>query len=109
MRSLTLVLLMLLMTSCSAMSLVKDAFVGSKSGVRVDTELVLGNKKEEVDTDVQLGDKQTAGVINNNQKEEVPLFVWLLMILGWILPSPKEIYKEVKAVMGSIFKKGVVK
>lgn len=25
--------------------------------------------------------------------QEIPVWVWLIMILGWVLPSPIEIYK----------------
>jgi len=104
MKRVVLVLLLSMTISCSPLSLVKDALGGgSKPGISVDTELTVGDKKEEIDTDVQVGDKQTAKVINNNQKEEMPLWVILLLILGWILPSPQEIYRELKNIVGSIF------
>jgi hypothetical protein len=99
MRRVMLVPLLLMVISCSPMSMVKDTLVGGrKSGISVDTELVVGDKKTR--NDVQLGSKQTASTINNNQDEQVPPWVMLLLILGWILPSPKEIYREIKSWFG---------
>lgn len=52
-----------------------------------------GEKNQEV----QLGDKtkveNNTGGINTTYKEEVPLEFMLLMVLGWLLPSPQEIWK----------------
>ena len=106
MKNLTLVLLTLALMSCSTTgaSLIKDAIVGGdKPSLNVETEVVTGGKQEEVE--VQLGNKQTAEVINNNQKEEVPRWVMLLMILGWVLPSPQEIYREIKRLVGVLLSK----
>ena len=108
MKSLVLVVLTLVLVSCSTTpaSFIKDALVGGdKPSLSVETELNTGLKQEAVNTDVQLGNKQTASVINNNQKEEVPRWVVLLMILGWVLPSPQEIYREIKRLTSALWDK----
>jgi hypothetical protein len=54
-------------------------------GPSLELETVVGDKNQEA----QLGDR--AEVINNNQ--EVPMEFMLLMCLGWLLPSPVEIWR----------------
>ena len=108
MISLMLVLFLFLLLACSTnpLSMVKDAIVGGpKPGLEIDTELVLGNKDEKIETEVQLGSKQTAGTINNNQKEELPKWAILLIILGWMCPAPNVIYREVKNIVSSFWRK----
>ena len=36
-------------------------------------------------------------------QEDVPMWVWLLCIIGWMLPSPGEIYREVKSYFTGFF------
>ena len=54
-------------------------------GPSLDVETTLGDKRQEA----QVGDR--AEVINN--KQEVPMEFMLLMVLGWLLPSPSEIWR----------------
>lgn len=36
-------------------------------------------------------------------QEDVPMWVWLLCIIGWMLPSPGEIYREIKSWFAGFF------
>ena len=59
--------------------------MGAGSGPSLDVEATMGDKNQEA----QIGDR--AEVINN--KQEVPMEFMLLMVLGWLLPSPAEIWR----------------
>lgn len=65
----------------------------STTGVKSD-ELVVGSKEtvtaEAVIEDTKIGTIKATTV---TVEEQVPSWVWLLMILGWLLPSPQEIWK----------------
>ena len=102
---LTLPLLALLLTSCVSLplnpfsddKLEVDTQIGKVNekvtGVKSD-ELVIGNSEtttaEYVVEDSKYGTIRATTV---EVDEQVPVWVWLLMILGWLLPSPTEIYK----------------
>lgn len=76
----------------TAMSLAAPASKG------IEAELVVGDKQEEVNTEVGsqvTNSKQTAQTIENHI-ESVPLSFMLLMVLGWLLPSPNEIFRGLK-------------
>lgn len=91
MRSLRLVLLALFLTACSSFNpidMAKSVFTDDK-GLEVNTELVVGDKQEH--NEGQIGHKQKAETINNIN--EIPLTVLLVMVLGWLLPSPVEIWR----------------
>ena len=83
-----LLLILLVIPSCSAVGMAKDLFVKDK-GLSVDTEIVLGDKQEEMD--VQVGAKQQAEEIINNTNVSIPMM--LLLALGWLLPSPSDIWR----------------
>lgn len=86
-----------MLSACSTMDIVKNAGKavlggGSDSGLSVDTELVVGDKNQQAE--VQVGDRsqQQAESIANTQINNISPFVLLLLILGWLLPSPQEIW-----------------
>lgn len=100
MKVIILGLVMLLTASCSTtgLGLVKSALLGGdKGGLEIDTELIAGNKEELIQTEVQLGGRYQAQVINN--KDKIPFTFMLLMVLGWLLPSPAEIWKGIKNIL----------
>lgn len=93
-RMIMIVLLGLLPVGCSSMNplgMVTDLINPNKPSLEIGVEAVAGDKKEEVNT--QVGDKnnQQAGVINNTSSYD-PLML-LLLILGWVLPSPTEMWR----------------
>lgn len=67
----------------------------------INAELTVGDKREEINT--QLGNKE---IITNNAEhvgdrvgeqinitENIPLWLVLLLILGWMMPTPSNIWK----------------
>jgi len=58
----------------------------SKGGI--DTEIVLGNKKQEVITSI--GTQKATTIIN---KEEAPPWLMVLAAIGWFLPSPQGLFR----------------
>ena len=107
---LVLPLLTLLLTSCVSLpnpfsddKLDIDTQIGKTNekvtGVKAD-ELVIGNKKtntaEYVVEDSKYGTIKATEV---NVDEQVPAWIWLLAILGWLLPSPQEIWKGLGKLM----------
>lgn len=92
MKRLVIIVLLLTPLSCSSLNpigLVTDFISPNKPSLAV--EATLGDKQEEVNT--QVGDKnnQQAEVINNTSSYD-PLML-LLLILGWVLPSPNEMWR----------------
>ena len=110
-------LTMLLLTSCSALDVMKSAMsAGEPSGISVDAQIgdrendvqLTGTKVIEgsltasddstviVDTSTHETASQieTAGVVNI---EQIPTSVLLLLILGWLLPTPTTMYRGIKA------------
>ena len=101
---LVLPLLALLLTSCVSLpnpfsddKLEVDTQIGKVNekvtGVKSD-ELVIGNSEtttaEYVVEDSKYGTIRATTV---EVDEQVPVWVWLLMIMGWLLPSPSEIWR----------------
>ena len=101
-------------SGCSALSMLAPT-------PTLGVEATLGNKEENLVG--QVGDKQvlstesvTGGVNTSNVTkniQEVPMEFMLLMVLGWLLPSPSEIYREIKSgvvcffkLLFSLFKRG---
>jgi len=97
---LKVVLLSFLLVACSPLDIVKSVFSGG-DGPSLDVETVVGDKEESVvgqvgDTSEIVSESITGGV-NTTNIEEMPPWVVLLLILGWLLPSPKVIYDEIKS------------
>lgn len=82
------------MSACSVWDLVKPS-----SGLSVDTELVVGDKEQTVET--RVGEtNNTADTISIQNIDESPGFLYtFLMILGWILPDPARIWGWIKRLM----------
>lgn len=89
-----------LLTACSPLDLIKGAF-SSGDGPSLDVETVVGDKEEAVvgsigdKTEVQA--ESFTGGINTTNVQDIPPWVLLLLILGWLLPDPKVIYNEIKS------------
>ena len=74
-----------------------DAQIGktneSTTGVKAD-EFIVGSKEttiaETVIEDTKIG---TITATEVSIDEAVPFWIWLIAILGWLLPSPREIWK----------------
>ena len=102
--------LFILLLAISSSACVPSFNPFSDEGLKVDVqagktnEKTTGVKAEEFSVS-KVEDTTTADTVIEDTKvgtieadevsidERVPLWVWLLVILGWILPSPAEIYK----------------
>jgi hypothetical protein len=82
---------------CAVWDWIKPA----SDGINVDAEMTIGDKKEEVNTEVT-GNKTTTHnvadqVYNTYQEmnEAAPWWIILLLILGWVLPTPGRMGKAI--------------
>jgi len=73
-------------------------------------EATLGDKQESVVGSIgdsqQLSVDSVSGGITTNNTQEVPIEFMLLMVLGWLLPSPNEIWKGFKGFIQILRGKG---
>ena len=78
----------LLVASCSAIDVAKTVMGGAVGGgPSLDVEVVAGDKNQEV----QVGDKIAAKAVQiTNELDYVLLIV---AILGWVLPTPGQLWK----------------
>lgn len=81
---------------CSALDAIKAVTGGSKDPL-VGIETVVGDKKEsvvgQVGSSQDIAVESVSGGITTNNTQEVPIEFMILMVLGWLLPSPNEIWK----------------
>ena len=90
--------LIIMLTACSPLDLIKPMLSGGPS---LEVETVVGDK--EVAGIGQVGDSSTisteslSGGVNTTYIEDIPPWVLMLLILGWLLPSHTEIYREIKS------------
>ena len=97
MRNLMLALLLsLLVAGCSSLDAISSVtgLFGDDTGdsVEVDTTLVGGD--QDASTDVQLGDRMDADVINNIT--DIPPYVLVLLVMGWVMPTPLAIVRKIR-------------
>lgn len=92
---------MISLSSCYLFDLIKPT-----GGLSVDTEIVVGDKS--IATEVS-GKKETtnntADAITqtyNTMNEQAPWWVMLLLVLGWVMPSPSVIWTGIM----NLFKRG---
>lgn len=94
-----IVLLLVGVVGCSPLDLIKGTVGGG--GPSLSVEAVVGDK--EVVGVGQVGDSSTisteslSGGVNTTYVEDIPPWVVLLLILGWLCPSPTEMYREIKS------------
>lgn len=105
-------ILIAMLTACSPLSMFTgNALPDVEVQAGQSNEKINGVKAEEV-TLSKVTDTKTAEHIVEDSKigtitatgnvtidESVPVWVWLLLVLGWILPSPIEIYRG----LGNLF------
>ena len=86
----------LTISSCTALDIL-GMFTPS-SGLSVDTEIVAGDKSQTVDvTGEKNSTTNTADAITqtyNTVNEQYPWWVLALLILGWVLPSPSQMWEQ---------------
>lgn len=93
-----LILCLSFITGCSSLAGAAASSMLGGSAPSLDAELVVGQKT--TDYNGKIGDDITAEVINNIQ--DIPTSFLLIAILGWILPSPIEIWKGIWSNIGNM-------
>ena len=97
MKVLVLILLGVL-TACSPLDLIKGAIGGGPS-LEVDT--TIGDKEESVVGNIgdssEIEAESITGGINTTYVEDIPPWAIIIMLLGWMFPSPTEMYREIKS------------
>jgi hypothetical protein len=89
-------------SGCTALEAAKFLLPSASNGLEVDAELTVGDKQEDINT--QVGDKvsNTADTIINQQ--DIPLS-WILLftlMAGWAIPSPSEMGKGLMIFMRAL-------
>ena len=101
MKILVIALPLLLLFSCSSFTPMGIAtkLIGAPSG-GLDVEANIGSTVEKEESVVALKGEETTikaerieGGINKTTIQEVPMEFMLLMLLGWVLPSPGEMWR----------------
>ena len=89
--------------ACSPLDLIKGA-VGGGSGPSLEVDTTVGDKEESVVGQVgnssEISSESITGGINTTNIQDIPPWVLLLLIVGWVLPSPTSMYKEIKSWYG---------
>ena len=97
-QRLKIMLLSFVLLGCSMnpVSVVKDLLTDD-GGMHVETEVVAGDKTEEINTEIGATSMQ-AEVITNIQ--ETSPWVLILLVLGWFLPGPGAMWKGIMSLVG---------
>ena len=101
-----IIILCLTLSGCSALSMLTGGGGVPSLGV----EATLGDKEESVVGNI--GDNQTistesfSGGVTTNNVEEVPLIFMVLLILGWVMPTPTEMVRSTKNFTLRLFGRG---
>ena len=96
------IVLSVLLQGCAALKAV-DFLMPAKDGLSVDAELTVGDKQEDVNT--QLGDRSTQQASTINNVNDIPIS-WVLLftiLAGWAIPSPGEMGKGIILFMRTLF------
>ena len=92
------VLVLLGMLGCTPFDVAKS-LLDPSSGPSLD--VTVGDKEESVVG--QVGDsseieaESITGGVNTTNIQETPPWVILLLIIGWVLPGPREMYNEIRS------------
>tara|TARA_R110002020_G_scaffold277464_2_gene492899 strand:- start:13 stop:321 length:309 start_codon:yes stop_codon:yes gene_type:complete len=94
------VVLLALLTACSPLDLVKPMLSGG-SGPSLEVDTTVGDKEEsvvgQVGSSTEIASESITGGINTTNVQDIPPWVLLVLVLGWMLPSPTVLYKEIKS------------
>jgi len=92
----------LLLAACSPLDLIKPMLSGG-SGPSLEVDTTVGDKEESVvgrvgDT-TEISTESLSGGINTTNIQDIPPWVLLLLVLGWVLPTPNRIWIEAKSYL----------
>ena len=84
-----ILLLSVLLTGCSTLGMLNPLGGG---GPTVNSNAQIGKENTQQVVASQENTEISAASVVQNEIQDIPPWVMLLLILGWILPSPKEIW-----------------
>ena len=94
------VLVLMGMLGCTPFDVAKS-ILDPSSGPSLEVDTTVGDKEEAVVGQVgdssQISTESLTGGVNTTNIQETPPWVVLLLIIGWVLPGPREMYAEVKS------------
>jgi len=89
-----------MLTACSPLDLIKPMLSGS-SGPSLEVDTTIGDKEESVVGSIgdssEIQAESITGGVNTTNVQDIPPWVLMLLILGWLLPSHTEMYREIKS------------
>lgn len=101
--ALTALVTLPILYACSSLNPASLAVEALKPSGGINTDLQAGDRAVNVgDNDnSSVSIEDTGGPVNMNRTEinnqNIPPWMYCLGILGWMLPSPQEIYREIKS------------
>lgn len=109
MKTLAAILLAALLVGCTGLPKLGGPTVNTNAQVGQENtqQVVLEQQNNQVDGNQTLS-TVSSGSVNRISIEQIPPWVMLLLLLGWMLPSPHEMWNGFKNVLKIIFKRGNV-
>jgi hypothetical protein len=93
-------LLVLLLSACSPLQIARSV-LDSGSGPSLEVDTTVGDKEEAVVGRVgdtrEIHTESLSGGVNTTNIQDIPPWVLILLVLGWLLPSHTEMYREIKS------------
>ena len=100
MKVVVLAALIFSVVACSPLQIARSV-LDSGSGPSLEVDTTVGDKEEAVVGRVgdtrEIHTESLSGGVNTTNVEEMPPWVVLLLLLGWLLPDPKAMYNEIKS------------
>lgn len=96
MKTLACIALTLCLTACSPLEVLKQvapSVFPTAKGIEVDAQIGDRENKIEVNTSTVGPQIEKAEVVNI---EQIPVWVLLLLVLGWVLPTPTDMIRGMK-------------
>jgi len=100
MRQALLAVLLFSLAACTPFDIAKS-ILDPSSGPSLEVDTTVGDKEEAVvgrvgDTSEIVSESITGGV-NTTNIQDTPPWLYLVCILGWMAPSPRDMYNEIKS------------
>ena len=94
------VLVLLGMLGCTPFDVAKS-LLDPSSGPSLEVDTTVGDKEESVVGQVgdssEIVSESITGGVNTTNIQETPPWLYLVCILGWMAPSPRDIYNEIRS------------
>lgn len=94
------VFLSFILLACTPVDLIKGAISGG-GGPSLEVDTTVGDKEEavvgRVGDSTEISSESITGGVNTTNIQDIPPWVLLLLIVGWVLPSPTSMYEEIKS------------